>query len=286
MLFHLQENELLNSCKQFLRRLGHIPEGYEDMIFKSVSHEDFQINAARLETWCHLPDTYSPIIDILRDVIELKKLNNSLMKPTLLDDLIADTYAMLYRTVVPELAAKASGDESRERMRVDHLLMNTVDTVATPPPVAGTTPDAGAVRQRAKGVGRRDIQRKAEAAVAKTSAISETSRMLSTTDRSTLQHPTQGLMTPKDDPGKEDLQGLGSSVPGSVHDSADDESELSEIDEEPAEPQPPPAMFPNLVNGNAGHESIVDESEGLKRESPEPPLQDTGNDDEAKSGDS
>lgn len=251
-------------------------------MFKSISHEDFQTNASRLETWCHLPDTYSPIIDILRDVVELKKLNTSLMKPTLIDDLIFDTYAMLYGTVVPELAAKASGEESRERMRVDHLLMNTDDTVATPPPPTTITPDPAAIKPRTKGVGRKELLRKAEAVVTKPSAAPEMFRIPSTTETSVSQLPRQGVSIVKEEQGKEDAQG--SSAPGSVHDSADDESELSEIEEEPPVPVVTP-MFPNLINGGGITGSAASMSERTEGGSPHSPVQDLDKVDESGTGD-
>ncbi|KAI9879370.1 MAG: Histone transcription regulator 3 [Pleopsidium flavum] len=270
---------------KLLRRLGQIPEGHEDTIFKSVSNEDFQTHAGRLESWCHLPDTYSPIIDILRDVIELKKLNNGLMKSTLIDDLIADTYAMLYGTVVPELNAKASGKESRERMRVDHLLMNMDDPADIPPPSATMTPDPAAVKHRAKGVGRRELQRKAEAAILKPSAASEISKPPSTVEASHPDQSSREMLFVKEELAREDAQGLGSSVPASVHDSADDESELSEIDEEPVpvvEPVKP--MFPNLVNSAACAGSAMKTDERINGDSPPSALQDAEKDDQRAAG--
>ena len=253
------------------------------MVFKSITHEDFQIHAGRLESWCHQPDTYSPIIDILRDVIELKKLNNNLMKPTLIDDLIADIYAMLYGAIVPELAAKASGEESRERMRVDHLLMTTDDSIATPPPPATITSDVAVARPRTKGVGRKELQRRAEAAVTRPLALPETSKVSGTGDTHALQQPLQGLLSVKEEQRREDAQGLGSSAPGSVHDSADDESELSEIEEEPV-PVIKPPMFPNLLNSGASTGPTVTKDEGMDKISPQPSLRDSNNNDAADSG--
>ena len=260
-------------AKQLLRRLGHIPEGHEDTVFKSISHEEFQINASRLETWCHLPDTYSPIIDILRDVVELKKLNTSLMKPTLIDDLIADTYAMLYGTIVPDLAAKAIGGESRERMRVDHLLMNPDDLVATPPPPATMTPDPAVVKHRTKGVGRKELQRKAEAVVTKPAAASEPSRALSAPEANLYQQVPQGVSIIKEEQAKEEAQG--SSAPGSIHDSADDESELSDLEDEPVPVARP--MFPNLVSSSAATEPTEDMGEITEGGSPRSSLPDPDN---------
>ncbi len=193
------------------------------------------------------------------------------MKSTLIDDLIADIYAMLYGTVVPKLTAKANGEESRERMRVDHLLMNTDDPADTPPPTATMTPDPAVVKHRAKGVGRRELQRKAEAAILKPSAASEVSKPSNTVEASTPHQPSQEMLFVKEDQAREDLQALGSSVPGSVHDSADDESELSEIEEEPVPVVKP--MFPNLVNPTACAGSAIDKDERINRASPHSALQ-------------
>lgn len=251
-------------------------------MFKSIGHEEFQINASRLETWCHLPDTYSPIIDILRDVVELKKLNTSLMKPTLIDDLICDTYAMLYGTVVPDLAAKASGEESRERMRVDHLLMNTDDSVAAPPAPTTITSDPAAVKHRAKGVGRKELLRKADAVVMKPSATPEIFRIPSTAETKIPQQAPHGVLIVKEEQGKEDAQG--SSAPGSVHDSADDESELSEIEEEPPVPVVKP-MFPNLINSGGATGSAATMSERPEGDSPHSPMRDVEKVEEPGTGD-
>ncbi|KAF2399603.1 hypothetical protein EJ06DRAFT_557395 [Trichodelitschia bisporula] len=60
-----------------------------------------------LEEWCHRPDNTRPALDILRDVIDLKKTNNGLMKPTLTDDLVCDTHAKLYNQMVPTCSATA-----------------------------------------------------------------------------------------------------------------------------------------------------------------------------------
>lgn len=88
---------------KLLRRTGKIADGQEDSAFKSVNHEEFNILALRLEAWCQNPTTQHPMLDILRDAIEFKRLNNSLMKPLLIDDLIGDTYALLYTVIGPTL---------------------------------------------------------------------------------------------------------------------------------------------------------------------------------------
>ena len=83
--------------------MGSVPEGQEDSAFKSVNHDEFNTLALRLEAWCQNPETQHPVLDILRDAIELKRLNNGMMKPLLIDDLIGDAYAMLYTSIGPAL---------------------------------------------------------------------------------------------------------------------------------------------------------------------------------------
>ncbi|KAI4254336.1 MAG: hypothetical protein LQ352_003154 [Teloschistes flavicans] len=215
-----------------------------DSIFKNISHDVFVSNADRLETWAHLPSTESLMVDILREAIELKKTNGNLMKPTVIEDLIADIYAHLHDKIVPELIARSNEEETRGRMRVDHL-MNVEDPAAnTPSPdPAGRAEDVAPARQRIRGVGRREIQKRAEALTNKPSAP-QTGAKIPKTPPLEMELPTARsivqVVIKQSEPVKDN-----SSVPGSVHDSADDESELSEVEEtfETAQTRP---MFPNL----------------------------------------
>lgn len=215
-----------------------------DSIFKNISHDVFVSNADRLETWAHLPSTESSMIDILKEAIELKKTNGNLMKPAVIEDLIADIYAHLHDTVVPGLIARSNEEESRGRMRVDHLMNVERPAAKTPSPdPAGKAEDVAPARQRIRGVGRREIQKRAEALTNKPSAPQTVAKTAKTpplemdlpTPRSVIQ-----VVIQQNEPIKDN-----SSVPGSVHDSADDESELSEVDEAFETAQTGP-MFPNL----------------------------------------
>ncbi|KAK2761187.1 Histone transcription regulator 3 [Arachnomyces sp. PD_36] len=250
---------------KLLRRLGNIPDGHEETVFKPVTHDDYSIYSVRLERWSHLPSTDSPIIDLLRDAVELKKLNNNLMKVAIFEDLIADIYAVLYENNIAQFMEQVTEEESRERMRVDHLLMNDNPAGTTTPPTSAPVSEAPAPRTRTKGVTRREVQRKADAIVSKalaarqqpvkpTRPAEEVSRPVPVVEITVPAHPIKEDL-------KEEASAFQSSAPGSVHDSADDESELSEIDEEklaePAEPSPKPAapaaapLFPNLMRKKA-----------------------------------
>src|SRR2546423_4285517 len=88
---------------QLLRHHGKIPEDFEEAVFKTINHEEFTARSARLETWCLSDSEKPPVFESLKDAVELKKTNNSLMKGTLIDDLICDAYARLYALVSPTL---------------------------------------------------------------------------------------------------------------------------------------------------------------------------------------
>ncbi|KAI9704252.1 MAG: Histone transcription regulator 3 [Candelina mexicana] len=253
---HKVWRDICHSYLKLLRRVGQVPEGHEDTIFKAINHDEFGIYSSRLEDWCQHPDTASPTLDILRDVVELKRINNNLMKSTYIDDLIVDTYAKLYEMVVPDIVQKMNGEENRERMSLANLMSTdgAADAPNTQVPQSAADPTA---KQRVKGVGRRELQRKAEAAVNKPSPLSVTIKPPKPAETGALQQQQtipamfSGV---KDEMMKEEAQGAGSSVPGSVHDSADDESELSEVDEE----RIVKPMFPNLVNKDTGSEERAD----------------------------
>ena len=202
----------------------------------------------------------TPIGNLLREAVELKKLNAGLMKSSLIDDLIGDAYATLYERVVPDLITKSNNEENRDRMRVDHLLMSLDGPHVDTPPSDSITrgAESAVAKPRNKPVGRKEIQRKAEALVTKLAAppvLLKAPRALGTV-------PQQENALGEPILAKEDaVTPVGGSVPGSLHDSADDESELSDIEEiaEMAERRP---LFPNLVESKAGtHEESRQGSE-------------------------
>ncbi|KAF2198231.1 hypothetical protein GQ43DRAFT_434454 [Delitschia confertaspora ATCC 74209] len=303
--------ELCLSYLKLLRRAGKIPEGYEDTVFKALGNEEFQARANMVETWTQSPTSEHLVLDILREAIELKRLNNGLMKPLLIDDLIGDTYAMLYATVGPTL------DPSQ------HLSQPTSVPPAVPASVTSVMQLDGPAdalqrahspfgvfhsdqqrnvhpepisRPRAKGVGRREIARRAEACVAKPvlpmppSTPSMPIRSPTKThvqvmiprltgfdatpsDANRLSHlqvtSHSGTMT-----GPSSATNVESSAPASIQDSADDESELSELDDqevseilgEPAEEtvvmKP---LFPNLSTNKIKSEDAGNLAGGSRR---------------------
>jgi hypothetical protein len=298
--------EVVVKYVRLLRRIGKIPEGHEKVVFENLSHDEFTARAEKVEKWAQDPETTSTTLDILRDAIELKKLNNSLMKGSLMDDLVADTYACVYETFVSQVlpeeqdplprpaeqgasvgsttTAAPPGDDNRERMRLGNVLTPQTDgpadiapTRPVMPPMApiglglqinpmfmgtsssGFGPTGGNAApavvtkpMRVKQITRREIQRKAEGVVVrpppiKTPTLTKKPIVVEiptpTRDRkefasidggADLNTNEQGATagTRVDELLRDDVDassGL-SSRRGSVHDSADDESELSDIE--------------------------------------------------------
>lgn len=301
--------DVCGAYTQLLRRAGKVPQGNEDIVFKSLSHDEFVPRASRLEAWAQSPETKDPLLDVLRDALELKRLNAKLMKDTLFDDLIGDTYATLYETVGAQLELQAAANpppnaagtaalptaappsQRPGAMSLMHL-MNVDGPSETPPPprpsnipsnpFAPLQPEPSTTtKPRAKTVGRRELARRAEAAVTKTVPLKEAMPIRPTpSEHPKVVIPGRRTSTNAGTAGEAERggEGLGAgaagdltglvpplpnaadaSAPGSVHDSADDESEseLSELEEE-AVVRP---MFPGLVAARAAVEEAADTTE-------------------------
>ncbi|KAE8147510.1 histone transcription regulator 3, partial [Aspergillus avenaceus] len=222
-----------------IRKAGHISEGHEEGVFKPIGWDEFVTNTARLESLSQLAPESSTLLELLRDAVELKKLNNNLMKVSHLEDLIADIYSRLYEVNMPHVIDQVN-EENKEKMKVDHLLMGSDGAADTPtPPTSAPASEAPAPRGRTKGIARRDVQKRAETIVQrkltpraqvalKPPATTEAEPSQNTTDTVTSAPQTKINTTAAD----ELAPGLQSDIPHSLHDSADDESELSEIDDE------------------------------------------------------
>ncbi|UJO19690.1 Histone transcription regulator 3 [Fulvia fulva] len=254
--------DICNAYLQLLRSHGALSEGLETSTFSNIVHEDFLARKEPLERWMQSTDNgVSPALDVLREVQELKKINQSLMKPGAIDDLIGDSYAQLFNTVgkqlwEEELRAKREEDAKREAekpppvlsparnpmMSLTHLMNvdGSSDTAHTPQPHAGAAPsatlgpsaDAPPVRRKV-GVGRREIRTTAESCFQK--AGSKTQPI--DPDKIIANAPKVQVLIER---ARLPLLGEASvetSAPGSIHDSADDESELSELEDDNDRPQ-------------------------------------------------
>jgi hypothetical protein len=276
--------DLYQAYLRMLRRAGPVPEGLSDTVFKSKYNDEIATGCDRLEAWCHAshPDPSSPasnLIEILRETLELKRLNNKLWKDLVVDDLIEDTYAMLYQQVVPtldplptekkkesDLAGSANVNSSKPMSlgsitnvdgSTDGISLAQALTLAHQGSMdlAPQQPPDHSSRSRKLGIGRRELQKRAEAAVNRPAAPALPIRTPSTPVPPQAGQVVQVVLPQRaperrltitgngaDSPATNDesfkpdeVHTAENSAPASVHDSADDESELSEPEDEDEE---------------------------------------------------
>lgn len=270
--------DICTAYLSMLRAHADLNEGLETSTFSNISHEEFLTRKDPLEKWMQAQDPgTSKALDVMRDVQELKKINQGLMKPGAIDDLIGDSYANLFigigktlwddfkREQKEEEAKRAPVSPPRSQVMSLNHLMNLDGASDVPPPVlpqpqvppvvsesaSGTAKKIGAGRKT--GVGRREIRACAEAGFQKSTA----QQIRKDEVTATVIRPAQ-VVIPRHRPLDVSAQ---NSAPGSLHDSADDESELSELeeegeedsiseseDEEPHEESAPRPVFPGLAN--------------------------------------
>jgi len=307
-----------------------------------LSHDEFITRSDQLEKWGHDPENTSIILDILRDAIELKKLNNSLMKGTMIDDLVVDTYAAMYETFVSQLLPEEKAPLQPQpplqmpettfvtikslqqgvpvgngRMSVGNLLTQTDGpTELSPqssgpigvglqnaPVIVGTSPSVMEPTRiptpvkpgRAKQITKVELRRRAENLLLKpppiktpvlskrpvidlSTPIRDRTGSISVNVEAAIDAQSR-MDTKMDEPKDEEelVASRASSRRGSVHDSADDESELSEVEgmEDETEQRPSPKlMFPGLMARTSGlwnrtrgdGEDGEDESEAVEDE--------------------
>ncbi|RFU30319.1 hypothetical protein B7463_g6002, partial [Scytalidium lignicola] len=246
--------EVCSTYLKLIRRAGQIPPNMDE-VFKGMPYDEFEVYSDRLTEWIQDPKSTIPALDALRESVELKKLNANQMKATAIDDIINDAWAVLITQIAktlpgPDPATQLQLDgEAAARvqgpMSVSNLVM-TLDGTPVVVPVAG--PETGP-RPRKIGVGRREVLRRAEGAVNKSADAPKSSGI----SRGRYSEP--GSARPVDPVGPvqkpkgfnigrnlDDGKGDESSAPGSVHDSADDESDLSDVPD-----MDESMIFPNLV---------------------------------------
>jgi hypothetical protein len=175
--FPIVWNEVCTAYLRLIRRKAEIPPNMDE-VFKGVPNEEFDMLSTRLADWIANPTIEHPALEALRDSLELKKLNASQMKPAPIDDLINDSFAVLYTQIGKELPgpdpslarAQVDGESgSTPRpigpMSLNNLVMDMGNGTQIPVPVtfAGSEPS----RPRRVGVSRREVIRRAELAVAR-----------------------------------------------------------------------------------------------------------------------
>ncbi|KIW97791.1 uncharacterized protein Z519_01375 [Cladophialophora bantiana CBS 173.52] len=323
--------EVATTYVRLLRRHGNIPEGRERALFDGMNYEEFIKKSEMMEKWAHDPDTTSVYLDIMRDAIDLKRLNNSLMKGPIIDDLIGDSYACLYKEFLEQLPPEeqpkpqhaalpqgtfinmttdltTSGDDGADRARLNDMLRAQGDGAADGPlsvsisapiglglqnspthfPVVSGQQIPEVQRERArpgrtKTVTRREIQRKAEAAIVKPPPIK--TPILSKTPVIAVEVPSKVESGPDAPINKrltetkdEDMDGSRtSSRRGSIQDSADEEadaedsgSELSELEDMDDEKKHMLEEYEiSRENVDDGGEDAAEDNEGAEDEDEE-----------------
>lgn len=271
--------DICGAYLRLLRNYAGLSEGLETSTFSNIAHEDFLARKEPLEKWMQAQDPGTlPALDVLREVQELKKINQGLMKPGPIDDLIGDSYASLFnnpgkqlleeeRRVKQEEEARrpvpAASPPRNPMMSLNHLMNLDGVNDQSPSNSQGSLPHTAATAitqqleqapaRKKTGVGRREVRLCAESCLQRAAAVAV---------KNTL--PSNTRVQVVIDNSRYYIQGDSSvetSAPGSIHDSADDESELSELEEEDDDDddvaeasvkqeggQPPRLMFPGLAN--------------------------------------
>ncbi|KAI9644608.1 Histone transcription regulator 3 [Ciborinia camelliae] len=259
-LDYFKFNDVWNECctiyLRLIRKAADIPANVDE-VFRGISQEVFDAYSERLDESIKDGSLSHPALDALRETIELKKLNNGLAKITPIDDMINDIWAVLYIQVVRdtpaidvatlqqsqidgEAAARASGP-----MSLNHVLMNTDSNISAPPPIVEPP------RPRKLGINRKAVILRAEQSIHRAADATRpavASRPRNAASSSVLPSNASPLISsaprieiplaaPQQNSRRED-----SSAPGSVHDSADDESDLSDVPD-----MDDMDMFPNLM---------------------------------------
>lgn len=253
-----------------IRRAAKISEGHEESVFKPIGWEEFSTKTARLESLPHLGPESQAILELLRDALEVKKLNNNLMKITMFEDLIADLYARLYEINTPHLVEQAT-EENKEKMKVDHLMVGEVPPEASTPPAAVPASDTPAPRGRTKGIARRDIQKRADTIVNTKLAPRAVASKITGTGETEPPATPQGVgsttvgpsSAPRGSAKQVAATGDGSTEQRDEHDTAD-ETELSENEDTKLGDEGTSALFPHVTDaeeGGTGDEG-ADEADG------------------------
>lgn len=288
--------DICNAYLRILRNHANLSEGLETATFSAIFHDEFVERKEPLERWMQAQENgENAALDVLRESQELKKINQGLVKPGPIDDLTGDAYAYLFQNVgkallddekrvkQEEAARNAHPPAPQEpppparnpTMSVMHLMnmdgasgqTTPATTAATPAPQQAPTPSATAdntttgaaapAARRKIGVGRREIRNAAESCYPKTPAQTA-SRVTGPVPESRVQ-----VVINNSRAGFGGDASVETSAPASIHDSADDESELSELEEDEGDDDEEGSgrpLFPGLVGREKGEgeESEVD----------------------------
>ncbi|KAF3922918.1 hypothetical protein ABW20_dc0100777 [Dactylellina cionopaga] len=121
-----------------LRKVNDIAENMEVSVYEHVTYDEFNTYSQKMEEHFEKADNQKgKTYELLRDTYELKKLNTGQTKTAIIDDMLTDTYSLLYQEVVPSLVAKLAGASPKPSASSNPMsLLNLVDgggDSSTPP---------------------------------------------------------------------------------------------------------------------------------------------------------
>ncbi|KAL2121120.1 hypothetical protein VTJ04DRAFT_5147 [Mycothermus thermophilus] len=134
-------NELWQFCVltylKLIRQAFKVPVSHEEA-FKSFTQEEFEVVSDKITAWSTTSAAEGHgALNAMKEAVELKKLNSTLMKAGPIDDLITDCYWAIYLHIKPELTADEQAqqqDEPAKDQQDQPMLDATTTTGATPGP--------------------------------------------------------------------------------------------------------------------------------------------------------
>ncbi|KAI1003915.1 Histone transcription regulator 3 [Podosphaera aphanis] len=268
--------EACTAYLRLIRRTGCIPSSVDD-IFRAIPADEFESISDRLTSHISDSQVQHPALEALRETSELKKLNANLMKPAPIDDLINDAWAILYTEVANSLPTSDVSDKNPEAHKASGTasLSNLMD-IDESKSQSSTGVNTEPVKDKPKkiGVTRREVLRRAETAVnriadqlrtlalvtnGKGSAQGSTLDSKNPRDKSRPSTPCDASNTPRSNSCRADenssitnektiqvdVEDDGESERESTQDSADIDSDLSDVPE--MNDIDSTSIFPNLV---------------------------------------
>lgn len=129
--------DVLGAHLRLHRRSANVPEHAHTTVFADMNVEQFRPRAGAVDAWCCSPDTKHVLVDTLREIEDIKKINNKLVADNYIDELMCDTYAHIFATVGPTLSI--SEPPPALNTRLDTSAQPTPNTATPEPPSASTT---------------------------------------------------------------------------------------------------------------------------------------------------
>ena len=127
---------VLESHLRVHRRSQKIPFHAYSSVFSDMNVEQFKPRADAVDVWACDPATKHPLVELLREIEEIKKVNAKLASETALDDLICDVFATIYSGPGKDLPITERKDKDRPEASA-----GVTPATGTPEPSAVPTPE-------------------------------------------------------------------------------------------------------------------------------------------------